>query len=63
MFIAHDENQIRISIDKATKTNQFFCPICGEPLIIRAENSLAVRKHFAHKRGTNCIDNWSQERK
>lgn len=61
MFIALDENKNRISIENATKQNRYFCPICGEPFTIRAENSLAVRKHFAHKRGTNCIDDWSHD--
>lgn len=61
MFIALDEAKQRTSVEKATKLNSYFCPICGEPLIIRAENSLAVKKHFAHKRGTNCIDDWSHD--
>lgn len=61
MFIALDEAKQRTSIEKATKLNSYFCPICGEPLILRAENSLAVKKHFAHKRGTNCLDDWSHD--
>lgn len=61
MFIAFDENKERTSIENATRPNQYFCPICGEPLIIRAEKSLARRKHFAHKSGTNCTDDWSHD--
>ena len=61
MFIALDENGCRISIENATNDYQYFCPICGELLIIRATDSLAVRRHFAHKRGTVCLDDWNHD--
>ena len=61
MFIALDASKNRISIENAAKENQYFCPICGEPLTIRATDSLTVRTHFAHKRGTECLDNWSHD--
>lgn len=61
MFIALDANGERISIDNATKDDNYFCPICGEPLVIRATNSLAVKTHFAHKRGTLCFDDWNHD--
>lgn len=61
MFIANDKNGERISIENAIKTNEYVCPICGEPLIIKAENSSAVTKHFAHKKGTQCLDGWSHD--
>lgn len=61
MFIALDVNGNRISIENATKDSQYFCPICGEPLTIRATNSLAVKTHFAHKRGTICYDDWTHD--
>lgn len=61
MFIALDNNGQRISIESAVKENQYFCPICGEPLIIRATDSLAVKTHFAHKRGTICYDDWTHD--
>lgn len=61
MFIANDKNGERISIENAIKTNEYVCPICGEPLIIKAENSRAVTKHFAHKKGTQC-DGWSHDK-
>lgn len=41
MFIALDDYGNRISIENATKDNQYFCPICGELLTIRATDSLA----------------------
>lgn len=61
MFIALDINGKRISIENATKDNQYFCPICGKLLTIRATESLAVKTHFAHKRGTVCYDDWTHD--
>ena len=58
MFIAFNDKQERISIENATQENPYFCPICGEPLIIKAMKSLAVHPHFAHKRGAKCPDDW-----
>lgn len=61
MFIAFNSNGERISIENAIKNDEYFCPICGEPLIIRATNSFAVKTHFAHKRGTVCYDDWTHD--
>lgn len=61
MFIALNANGERVSIENATKDNQYFCPICGELLTIRATDSLAVKTHFAHKRGTICYDDWTHD--
>ena len=59
MFIALNSDNKRISIENATKNEQYFCPICGELLNIKAENSLAVKTHFAHKR--ICFDDWNHD--
>ena len=61
MFIALNINRERISIDNAKKDSQYFCPICSELLTIRATESLAVKAHFAHKRGTICYDDWTHD--
>ena len=61
MFIALNKADERIEIDNADPQKQYFCPICREPVIIRAKDSLAVRAHFAHKRGTQCLDDWSHD--
>lgn len=61
MFIALNEDGERVSIENAQKYNQYFCPICGEPLTIRATDSLAVKAHFAHRRGTICYDDWTHD--
>lgn len=56
MFIALDDNNERISIENAHKSGKYFCPACGEPLFVRAKDSIAVKAHFAHKKGTDCDD-------
>ena len=61
MFVALTYDGKRISIDNAQKDVLYFCPICGEKLTIRAVNSCNVKTHFAHKRGTECLDNWSHD--
>ncbi len=61
MFIALNSNNERVLIENTIKNEQYFCPICGEPLTIRAKDSLAVRTHFAHKRGTHCFDDWTHD--
>ena len=61
MFIALNCNGERISIENAVRGEKYFCPLCGAPFIIRATESLAVKTHFAHKRGTPCIDNWKHD--
>ena len=60
MFFAFDENQQKVNVNNATKGRQYFCPICGECLSIRAIDSLAMKTHFAHKRGTMC-DDWDHD--
>ena len=61
MFIALDENKNRISIDKVDKTKQYFCPVCDKQLSVKATDSLSVKAHFAHKKGTECIDTWQHD--
>ncbi len=61
MFIAQDIVNKRIAIDDAVKGESYFCPLCGESLIVKACESTEIRTHFAHKRGTHCLDNWSHD--
>lgn len=61
MYIAFDENNTRIHIETADKSKQYFCPVCGEKLIIKAVDSLSVKPHFAHKKGTECLDTWQHD--
>lgn len=61
MFIALDKNKERITIENVDKNSEYYCPICGERLIIRAIDSVAVKTHFAHKRGYKCPDDFSHD--
>ena len=61
MYIAFDENNARIHIETADKSKQYFCPVCGEKLIIKAVDSLSIKPHFAHKKGTECLDTWQHD--
>ena len=61
MFIALNANNEKVSIENADKICEYFCPVCNEKLSIKATNSLSVRPHFAHKKGTECIDTWRHD--
>lgn len=61
MFIALDENNNRTEIDNADSNKKYFCPICNEELSIKATKSVAVKAHFAHKRNSQCIDDWNHD--
>lgn len=56
MYIAIDSNKERIQIENASNNKEYYCPICGEILIIKAINSKSVRTHFAHKSKKDCDD-------
>lgn len=60
MFVALDKNNNRVSIENAVKDQDYFCPSCGEPLIIKALSSVSVKPHFAHKKGADC-DSFSHD--
>ncbi len=61
MFIALDCNGNRVLIEHVSEDEKYFCPVCGEQLIIKAEKSLAIKTHFAHRRGTLCPDDWTHD--
>lgn len=54
MFFALNCNGERISIENATKDNQYFCEECNTPVIIKAKDSQCMRPHFAHKHRSDC---------
>lgn len=60
MFISIDDKNNRVSIESAIKWGKYFCPSCGEPLIVKATDSLAVRAYFSHKKGNDC-DSFSHD--
>lgn len=56
---ALDVNNGLITIKDAHRGNKYFCEVCGEEVIVKAENSEKKSKYFSHKPNTECIDNWS----
>lgn len=56
MRVALDINGNRIHIDDSHVKEQYFCPVCGEELIIK-KGQIKVH-HFAHKANSYCNDGW-----
>ena len=61
MYIALDHEDKRINISNAKIGQEYFCPICKEKLSIKAKDSISVKAHFAHQKGTDCLDNWKHD--
>ena len=60
MLFANDCNDIRTFVEDTHSNQEYFCPSCGEPLIVRKGD---VRQHhFAHKPGSFCTDTWERSR-
>lgn len=58
MLVALDKNGERIFAKYATKEEDYFCPLCGEKVILR--QSEIVIPHFAHKASSKC-DSWTSD--
>jgi competence CoiA-like predicted nuclease len=59
MFWAMDDQGRRIHADEFISKQEYYCPICREPVTLRiGEKNHA---HFAHKRGTYCKDSWEYD--
>lgn len=61
MFTALTSDNERISIGVAIPGESYRCPVCRNPVIVRAANSDNIRTHFAHKRNALCFDNWKHD--
>ena len=57
MFIAKDKEGNCVMIEEAVQAGEYFCPLCGGALIVKAKSSEAVSAHFAHKSRREC-DSW-----
>lgn len=69
LLYAYDNDGNEVHVDDALKEHKYFCPICGEELILRIskipEGEKFHRKtHFAHKRGNmnNCSETYLHKR-
>lgn len=60
MFTALTKDNKRVSIEEAVPGENYLCPVCGNPVVVRAAKSDSVRTHFAHKRNL-CIDDWEHD--
>lgn len=61
MFVAKDKEGNRVTIEEAARGCEYFCPICGGRVIVKAKGSEARREHFAHKNGKEC-DRWNYDK-
>ncbi len=60
MYIAIDKSGQRTSIKNANPICDYFCPICGAPLVQKRGNIHA--HHFAHKSNASCHDSWHYDK-
>ena len=56
MIFAIDKEGKRIHINRTYVNYDYFCPVCGEKLVLRKGN--IRRHHFAHHSSTECTDSW-----
>ena len=61
MFTALTVDNKRISIEDAVSGESYLCPVCGNPVVVKAANSDNIRTQFAHKRNTLCLDDWKHD--
>lgn len=58
MLFANDYNDRRVHIDSTQSNQEYYCPSCGTPLIVRKGE---IRQHhFAHKANHLCKDTWER---
>lgn len=56
MQYAKDENGNRTNIENTDSEKKYYCPVCGERMMMRFGN---IRiHHFAHWRDRECLDKW-----
>lgn len=58
MFIALDSTGKRVDSYEAETGESYYCPICGEKVIIRSGQ--IRERHFSHKAGV-CTDTWNYD--
>ena len=56
MFVAFDKEGNRIHINQAYVKYDYYCPVCGEKLIIKKGKIKA--HHYAHQTSGKCYDHW-----
>ena len=56
MIFALDKDGNRVYIDDSVVKNDYFCPCCGEKLVLKKGN--IRRPHYSHQANTECHDLW-----
>ena len=58
MLFANDYNDRRVHIDETQSNQEYYCPSCGAPLVVKKGE---IRQHhFAHKSNHVCNDTWER---
>lgn len=58
MLFANDYNDRRVHIDETQSNQEYYCPSCGAPLVVKKGE---IRQHhFAHKKNHICKDTWER---
>ena len=53
MLIANDKYGNRVSIENALSKGEYFCPVCGSPLIVKNKGK-KKHPHYAHRNLVEC---------
>ena len=56
MIWAFDKDGVKVFADEAFVKHDYFCPMCGEPLVLK-KGEVRV-PHFAHHAKSICCDPW-----
>jgi len=60
MLFALDKNGSRVYIENAHVKHEYFCPICGEQMVLK-KGQIPIH-HFAHPLHSKCTDSWNYEK-
>ena len=53
MLIANDKYGNRVSIENALSKGEYFCPVCGSPLIVKNKGK-KKHPHYVHRNLMEC---------
>lgn len=56
MLFANDYNDNRVHIDETHSNQEYYCPYCGETLIVKKGEKL---HYFSHRPRSSCSDTWA----
>lgn len=57
LVLGLDRNDKKVFIDDAVSRGDYFCPVCGKPLVVRKGTKNA--SHYAHWPKHLCTDSWN----